>query len=365
MYLQPASPQRQNPEQAGLITETPKIRMANKAEKIENIFMSNILTTAKIGFEFTFECDPHQSTRWNSGNWTSFIKNDEAITPSLEEKYMAFVQELEGRLGAQNEGAEKNGKFGEPIYQLTFPDATQPFWITTSLDPGVIEIQTQPAAFSEITGPLRQNFDSLFAALTELGFRAGDGGGHINVDYETGFNNNFLLAVNTLIATEERYRELHDGATRYAPLIDSGNDKKDPFLSTPRIQATKAPCESWGEEPSQNNREDRFPSWFSHVGSNVRHPGHFRQQHAAWLFQYPTWTQFQHDVSKQFGPYVNSMDYALHYQAINIEHLFEEDKSVRRMEFRFFKSQKDMHDVEEGLRLIDELVAMAERKLRP
>lgn len=148
--------------------------------------MSNILTTAKIGFEFTFECDPHQSTCWNSGNWTSSIKNDEAITPPLEEKYMA-----------------------------------------------------------------------------------------------------------------------------------SGNDKKDPFLSTPRIQATKAPRKSWGGAPFQDNREDRFPSWFSHVGSDVRDSKQFRQKHAAWLFQYPTWTQFQHDVSKQFGPYVNSMDDALHYQAIN------------------------------------------------
>lgn len=69
--------------------------------------MINILTTAKIGFEFTFECDPHQSTRWNHGNWTSSIKNDEAITASLEERYMTFVQGLEQRLNVQNEGAEK------------------------------------------------------------------------------------------------------------------------------------------------------------------------------------------------------------------------------------------------------------------
>lgn len=57
------------------------------------------------------------------------------------------------------------------------------------------------------------------------------------------------------------------------------------------------------------------------------------------------------------------MDCALYDQAINTEHLFEANERVRRMEFRFFKSQKDMHDIEEGLRLIDELVAAAERKL--
>lgn len=326
--------------------------------------MSNILTTAKIGFEFTFECDPRNPQLWSYGNWTQSIKNEEAITHELKGRYMTFVDGLVERLGLQNEGTEKNGKFGEPIYQLNFMDESAPFWITTSLDPGVIEIQTQPVTFPEITGPLSNNFDSLFTALTDLGFRAGDGGGHINVDYETGFNNNFPLAVNTLIATEERYRELHDGNSRYAPLIDSGNDKKDPFLSSNRIQATATPNKPWEATAKKDNMEDRFPSWFSHVGSSVRTPQQFREKHAAWLFQHPTWTQFQHDVSKQFGPYLDSIDCALHYQAINIEHLFEADENVRRMEFRFFKSQKDMHDIEEGIRLIDELVAAAERKLR-
>lgn len=327
--------------------------------------MSNILTTAKIGFEFTFECDPLNPQHCNQGNWTHSIKNDEAITPSLEGNYMDFVDELEGRLGAQNEGAEKTGKFGENVYRLTFQGENGPFWITTSLDPGVIEIQTKPVTFPEITGSLRENFESLFTALTDLGFRAGDGGGHINVDYKTGFNNNFLLAVNTLIATEERYRELHDSNSQYAPLIDSGNDKKDPFLSSDRIQATAATNKPWGGEPCKDKMEDRFPSWLSHVGNDVRSPHQFREKHAAWLFQHPTWTQFRYDDSKQFGPYVDSIDCALHYQAINIEHLFEADENARRMEFRFFKSQKNMNDIEEGIRLINELVASAERKLRP
>lgn len=331
--------------------------------------MINILTTAKIGFEFTFECDPDQSTYWNRDNWTSSIKNDKAITPFLEEKYADFVEGLEQQLNVRRERSEKNGKFGEHIYPLTFPDANPPFWITTSLDPGVIEIQTQPATFPEITGPLRPNFDSLFTTMANLGFRAGDGGGHINVDYKTGFNNNFPLAVNTLIATEEKYSELHNGVSPYAPLIDSGNDKKDPFLSTPRIQATEEPNKSWGGAPSQDKREDRFHSWLSHIYKPqfLKKPQDFKQKHAAWLFQHPTYTQFDYNASKQFGPYpyVNSMDDALHYQAINIEHLFEADESVRRMEFRFFKAQKDMNDIVGGLHLIDELVAMAERKLHP
>ncbi len=347
----------------GLITEAPKIRTANRVGKTKNIFMSNILTTAKIGFEFTFECDPSNPQHCSQGNWTHSIKNDEAITPYLEKNYMDFVDELEGQLGLQNENAEKTGKFGENVYRLTFQGGNGPFWITTSLDPGVIEIQTQPVTFPEITGPLKGNFNSLFTALTDLGFRAGGGGGHINVDYKTGFNNNFLLAVNTLIATEERYRDLHTLGNRYHPLIDSGNDKKDPFLSSDRIKATAAAEKPWDATAKEDDMKDRFPSWLSHV-SGLTRPDDFKRHHAAWLFQHPTWTQFQHDVSKQFGPYLDSIDCTLHYQAINIEHLFEADENVRRMEFRFFKSQKDMHDIEEGIRLIDELVAAAERKLR-
>lgn len=329
--------------------------------------MSNILTTAKIGFEFTFECDPSNPQHCSQGNWTHSIENNKAITSSLEKSYMDFVEELVGWLGVQNEGAKKTGKFGENVYQLTFPGEPDPFWITTSLDPGVIEIQTKPVTFPEITDMLSQNFDSLFIVLTDLGFRAGDGGGHINVDYKTGFSNNFQLAVNTLIATENRYRELHDSSTRYARLIDSGNDKKDPFLSTPRIQATEAPNKTWGGAPSQDKREDRFQSWLSHIYKPqfLKNPQDFKQKHAAWLFQHPTYTQFDYNANDQFGPYEGTMDDILHYQAINIEHLFEEDESVRRMEFRFFKSQKDMNDIVGGLHLIDELVAMAERKLHP
>lgn len=303
--------------------------------------MSNILTGAKFGFEFTF-C----TTSTNPlGNWTEDIDEGKNITPEIATKYNNFVDSFSKALGSIKQDQPLEYKLSLPVYQLDFEDD---FWITTSVDPKVIELQTKPISYTEIIDS-KTTFDKIFDYFSRgTAYSIGNGGGHINVDYKSGFDGNFDLIKKTLYAAEIVVKNKIDDKSlksEYRSLIDLGYLMHDPFLSHDRYDLVHP-----DKKPSNH-----LTHWSNNVyKASIRD---FKEAHTQWLMNHPTTNQEDALSGKDQA---TREARAIHYQAINIEHIFEEEEDKKRLEFRFFKAQESVDDIIAGIELIDEIVTHAE-----
>ena len=341
--------------------------------------MSNILTGAEFGFEFTFCTTPENP----AGNWTEKIKlaNERTGTESIPlDKYDEFVTKF--ILHFQNNlpyginsitKKDETGRFNEKCMKIEFDND---FWLQTSLDPGVIEIQTKPITYNEITNsPTIDILTCMFDFFSDTnGYKIGDGGGHINVDYNTGFDEDFELIKKTILATELLYEEIKG---RWGEIVDTENEEMDPFISTDRLQLEhpeiiKQCLTDGGVIYKPQNYHDgpnnRFNYWNKTIYKKYEESHLFAQKHAIWLCLHPTLSQNDYKNTGLFNlPFDISKDNVasiLHFQAINIAHIFEapnETGDPRRLEFRFFKAQRGVDDITAGINLINEIVTHAER----
>jgi hypothetical protein len=161
-------------------------------------------------------------------------------------------------------------------------------------------------------------------------------------------------------------------------LIDFENELEDPFIGTNRVKMKTTRDGSWdpGHLPESRDERDYSTEWKRDIinksGSRVRSMEDlegFREAHAQWLHMHPTLSQ-QKSATERTGKLSERRDAAslnatLHYQAVNIDHLFEkvtEDEETgavedpRRLEFRFFKGQENIDDIIACIELIGSIV---------
>jgi hypothetical protein len=252
------------------------------------------------------------------------------------------------------------------------------WWWKLSLDPGVVEIQTAPtpgATFDpEHESTIGAVVDAdIFGVAGKLGFTAGGGGGHVNVDFATGFGEDYSLIPKVLLATEAAINTLRskDAGDETRKLVEFENEGDDPFLSTPRrgvkTKENDRKLQLWDESVEASAESDRSGAWKSnvadkHAPTNAAGWEKFRKAHAQWLFSNPSSRQYLSagEAGEKFGKTLNEENLAkvLHYQAINIDHLKGDAPGdlpatdTRRLEFRFFRGQASVQDIMKSVRLI-------------
>ena len=289
-----------------------------------------------FGFEFTFMDSMSQK-----------IKEGGTLTPELrywwENLDSSFHENFALKFNTQKSKLEEaRNVIGLPVYKYNFPE-NEDFWLILNVDPEVVEIQSKPITFKQIIDNkiLEKLFDCM---LTVNGMLQGNGGGHINVDYTTGFGRNFNLIRKTLQASEDYYlNNIRVGTPSF--VIDIGYLQHDPFLNCDRIKASEV-------SPAKNYYFD----WQNNVAIR-KDMNKFKNDHAAWLLAHPTNEQDNKKVLIDRKE-ENRVAKALHYQAVNIEHLYEAEEH-NRLEFRFFKAQTSIEDIITGIEIIDKIVGDA------
>ncbi len=354
----------------------------------------DFMKSAKVGLELTF----------NSEKSAEFIKNDgfpegkkneakswwrselSAWTSGLEHEDYVATYELEIDIDKSHRqkdfgGDTKDMENWRVVYK--YADGSVAWWWQLSMDPGVVEIQTAPTSGGSLSsGFISEIVDTIYKRAAARQFSPGGGGGHVNVDFKTGFNKDPSLIPRILVATEIIVGNLQRSRNDlYASLIDFENELEDPFIGTKRVKMNTKKDGSWDASHLPDSRDERsyYAEWHRDVMEktgervkNMKNLQHFREAHAQWLHLHPSLSQ-QKGATERTGKLTEKRDdeglrAALHYQAVNIDHLFEEvieDEEVgviedpRRLEFRFFKGQEDIGDIIDCIELIGLIVKKA------
>ena len=310
------------------------------------------------------------------------------------------------------------GMDGETSLRLTYVVNGEPWWWQLSMDPGVIEIQTAPTLSADLMDPgsavsriLQMHvFDISATANPPFGFAPGGGGGHLNVDLATGFGDSYRQVLQTVRQTEMVIANLRRGDVRlnvtredlldlglpnstgladaFSALIDHDNESSDPFLTSQRMaMPTHHRSGDWtGELPQPRELFD--PTDAKSLLAS-RNPGKsddawkvFLDDYAQWLYKHPTRAQYDKATAEagsgesfpaRLDGSRHARDSALHYQAVNLSHVLheprkdetaeetEEGHQGQRVEFRFFKGQTSLADLQNGLRLLTLIKRRAEQ----
>jgi hypothetical protein len=371
----------------------PRSSIMPVARRSPIVVQREFLDDAKLGLELTFQNGFTQNNVTNKGF--------EGITSEVGKKSWDQVQdtweESIGGFGPNSEPvvvdkSRKNKLWGNlpelPSHRFVYGPNVEDgglaaeWWFQLSLDPGVLEIQTMPApaeSFNPANAtPLHAIVqEHIYDLATQQGFVPGGGGGHINVDFKTGFNNDYSLIPRILQATEaviEGLRKKGDDHEEKT-LVDFSNEGDDPFLSSERydLPLQGSGTQTWAGHNDRGKGEQgksRLQSWQGNVmdtNLTAKKWPHFREEHAKWLHKRPTKTQYDKAGSKEgkFGDQLTekAVGEVLHYQAINIDHIAEELAEERRLEFRFFRGQNNPQEIYNGAKLIERITKIA-REIR-
>lgn len=222
------------------------------------------------------------------------------------------------------------------------------FWFKVSVDPRVVEVQTKPITLCEIENTYSCIIQGIFDVfINTLKMEVGNGGGHVNVDYQTGFCSDFFKMKRMLVASECYYMSSIKDKSGVNEVIDVTYISHDPFISSDRI--------------IKENPNSKPKNYYSHWRNNVlvKDEKNFKEEHIKWLLNHPTDAQDREFVLE--GADDTKRNRALHYQAVNIEHIFEENPIERRLEFRFFKAQRNIDDILECINIIDHIKGISDR----
>lgn len=322
--------------------------------------MGAICDKANLGFEFTFTYD------WTKNIGNKSIENMEEV----KKQFLVFRDTIKNRL--ENELGDttvEDGPFTNPNYEdiemmkITF---NGDFWITINLDPGVVEVQTKPSTWSQLSNDYRDIIESLFTACSRYdSFAPGTGGGHINVDFKTGFDGKLENVLETIKKVENEYKSHRSRLFSYCDIDD---EYYNPFISTSRFKVQIDRNNRWiGEDKGNTAGSDYYADWLIKVGLNSKKISDFIKNHKMWVFTHPTMVQFgpKSKESSEFSLKLDTENEVLHYQAINLEHLcpdacdavnYDSDVIRSRVEFRFFKAQTSWDDLEKHIKYLDTLV---------
>jgi hypothetical protein len=353
-----------------------------------------------------------------ASHWWAGLKDkwQEAISDSWNQTGLAALG-VEYPEESDGEQKDLGGGLGEESsLRLTYPVNGEPWWWQLSLDPGVIEIQTAPTPSGDLMNPLSpisrilqlHVFD--VAANLQPRFDPGGGGGHLNVDLATGFGDGYRDVLQTVRQTEMVIANLRRGDVRlsvtredlldlglpnntgladaFSALIDHDNESSDPFLTSQRMaMPTHHRSGNWtGELPQPR---ELFDPTDAKSFLAKKDPGKsddawkvFLDEYAQWLYKHPTRAQYDKATAdagsgESFPARLDgsrhARDSALHYQAVNLSHVLhepeknetaeetEEGRRGQRVEFRFFKGQTSLADLQNGLRLLTLIKRRAEQ----
>lgn len=274
------------------------------------------------------------------------------------------------------------------------------FWWELSLDPGVVEVRTMPVParefMNEESGISLIVDEHIFGPAGDLGFtRGGDdaGGGHLNVDFATGFGSSYLLVVKVVLEAENLAWNLRPGEGRlgltaeeladlyetppvgqavrsltdtFSALIDFGHSDADPFLSSGRFTPDMRSSGEWDRGMRVPELKDLYNPSVKYLREavtrsqmNAQAWERFTASHAEWLHAHPTGYQYNQAVLEGNTDGIparlanaDDANRVLHYQAVNVSHVSDPDPAESRVEFRFFKGQENIDDIRNGLRLI-------------
>lgn len=332
-----------------------------------------ILKNAKIGFELTF-----------SYHWTQFIGNREVT--NLNEVIRELNIYIE-RLMDHFDGALSVEDFHNPNYENLCDPKTREmltlkkfiiekgndkFWFIVNLDPGVVEIQTKPVTYNELKNNFVSNIMTRIFAYNAG--HHGTGGGHINVDFITGFNGDHRLVCKTIDRIEHAYTQNEIGEYMDNLSVD---EMYDPFISTRRLKVPIDRSGNWKIFRDKLDEDNYYNDWNCKVYCGAKSSiENFVKNHKTWLFTHPAPFQYYQVAAdgSEFSTRLSANnDDVLHYQAVNIQHILptHSDGSVydvdlsdcRRVEFRFFKAQDNFDELCRDIEFINRMVNEAERAM--
>lgn len=224
------------------------------------------------------------------------------------------------------------------------------WFVNFDLDPCCIELQTQPVPydFFETYKNFLQN--AIFEAAERIGLTADQdphtgGGGHISLDYRTAFCNNafflrnFMVLYNNEIRNPQRVHELLE-LVRECSDVDNA-----PFLSE------IGEIDQFIDLVSRDNFQS--PSFTTNDFVNAMH-----------THVYTNMTEGLRRMKDSKGKQLIKQEDIPHYQAINLEHLLNEDERLRRVELRRFNAQRSIGELLDELNIIFKLLLYA-RVLSP
>jgi hypothetical protein len=370
-----------------------------------------ILDGALIGLELTFYNSKSKQYVTNTGfpvaakanaiDWWNKTKQGWARIVSkspLDSENVDFLGPLKGQ--PQKDLGGGTGQQETSLFTYIRDGHEKPFfWWELTLDPGVVEVRTMPVPAREFmrTGSdISEIVDEhIFKPAGWLDFKAGGdeaGGGHLNVDFATGFKSSHVLvvkvvleaenlawnlrpAVKRLNVTTEELADLYENLAAapavellldtFSSLIDFKHSDADPFLSSPRFTPKKQSSGEWDKGLSTDELKDLYNPSINYLKEAVTRAQMdtgvwkgFTASHAAWLHANPTGYQYNQAVREQITDGIPAklidadVNRVLHYQAVNVSHVSNPNPEESRVEFRFFKGQANIEDIRNGLRLI-------------
>ena len=282
-----------------------------------------------FGFEFTF----------TNQNTLKIIEGG-SCTPEILAWWKLLNDQFSDCNNAGREIVNDHNIIGIPVYKYEYPDDDN-FWLKFSVDPGVVEIQTKPITYAQIVD--NHILNNLFYFMFGTGrMTKGEGGGHINVDYHTGFGGSFPLVIKMIQASEDYYLNFICNKIGVPSVIEVSNLQYEPFLNCDR--ENKANYANWQRTVAAKENMEQF-----------------KKDHIEWLLNHPT--EGQKKTDKLEGKTSAEREVkALHYQAVNIAHLYEANNEDKRLEFRFFSAQESVDDIIKCIDIIDKIKESADTK---
>lgn len=342
--------------------------MPKSDKRKKNLPLEKETLNPLIGLELTFSNSStksdfgekglknHESTKKYHDFLENLKKSFDSIKFDLEEDFPA--------LEISQEILDSNKDLGDSSYgvqdlKINFLDkeGSVKFWINITRDPQVIEIQTMPVPVSEFkkdNSLPSKVLDCLFSKVfgndgcMKYGgdklFPSKEGGGHINVDAKSsGLDNKeavfeLMQKWDKVDSSKTEGLVIEESQTA-ARLKDTRYDRK---FSTFKMDNYSSELLNLIEKALDTKSTDN-----SAVLKSL--------SEAYWTYpQVKLFPRLIPDGSTKKSD--EELRICIHNQAINIEHLFEEDVKSRRVEFREFEAQKSRDDVLGCWGIIEELL---------
>jgi hypothetical protein len=222
------------------------------------------------------------------------------------------------------------------------------WWWGITLDPGVFELQTKPSTWATLHFTQVKSIieTSIFGAANQLGLSAdkGQGGGQINVDFQTGFGGDY----NQVLKTLDNLEKSKDRIERSG--LTESDDINAPYIyGSTRIDSKKKGTpvdleEKWRllYKKYKNEMQDE-DDWKA-----------FLREFSDLLRMFPSKAQGKKDWLSRQDAFIGSDTHAediTHFQALNVGHITNADPRLRRVELRDFKAQASFDEILQSIDL--------------
>lgn len=248
------------------------------------------------------------------------------------------------------------------------------WWWDIDVDPMCLEIRAEPIDHLHLASPVMGKIiqeDIFDIALNKLKLKtgyAGQGGGHISVDFESGFDSDYMNVVKTVLYVELMQKQID----KMVQIIDVFDEKNAPYLldHTRKIEGLgeiknwlvnilNTPVETLEkEQPGQDTAPEKK------VGRQKKVKKKSEPKVSAWdielkklagiLSEYHTSDQTPLQLNP---PKIKTWHTPLHYQNINLQHTRSAERNIleeedRRVEFRRLVAQRNYTELMQVISLI-------------